>query len=229
MLTRCIAFSLIVLLALGVKAKASNSSINITLGEDDAIVKLTEYVSFTCEGCAEFHNKIFPGLKAYYIDKGVMQYTMKPYPTSKRDIAAAMLVSCVEDSSDKLALVNDLLNQKKQWAPDSLRVEHVQPLMMENNQAEIERLKALQEQANDVLMEIAADHGVDDELFTICIQNKDAQAEIREQVSDAVNNKQITAVPSFFINDEAIPFGPSIGNDIVERVKAIRDGDARGE
>lgn len=218
-----------VLLSYSPHLNASENVVNVTLGSDGAIVKLTEYLSLSCDGCAEFHQAIFPGLKQYYIDKGVMQYTIRPFPTTKRSLAGALLVSCVEETSRKLQLIDELLTRQAEWAPESLTTENVQPLMLDGNEAEIARLKKLQEKANDTLKTIAADYGIDDVLFEVCMGNREAQEQIREAVSHAINDREVTTVPSFFVNGEPVPFNPSIGNDIVERVKALRDGDAEQE
>lgn len=53
------------------------SESGITYGNDEASIKIVEYLSFQCIDCAEQHNSISKKLK-YYIDEGIVSYTIKP-------------------------------------------------------------------------------------------------------------------------------------------------------
>jgi protein-disulfide isomerase len=46
------------------------------LGRDTAPIVVVEISSFKCAHCREFHQKVFPQLRAAYIDTGKVQWTM---------------------------------------------------------------------------------------------------------------------------------------------------------
>ena len=52
----------------------------MTMGNPDAKVTVTEYASFTCPHCARFHENTFPQLKENYIDTGRVKYILRPFP-----------------------------------------------------------------------------------------------------------------------------------------------------
>ena len=59
-------------------AEASDVEIQeMTLGNEDAAVQVIEYASFTCPHCRDFHDNVFPQLKADYIDTGEIEFVYR--------------------------------------------------------------------------------------------------------------------------------------------------------
>jgi protein-disulfide isomerase len=67
---------------------------DMTLGSADAPVKITEYASFTCPHCAQFHQDVFNRLKADYIDTGKVQFTFREVYFDRYALWAAILARC---------------------------------------------------------------------------------------------------------------------------------------
>jgi protein-disulfide isomerase len=63
---------------------------DMTIGDPAAPVQLIEYASLTCSHCAAFHARVFPQLKAAYIDTDRIGFTLREYPTAPAPIAFAM-------------------------------------------------------------------------------------------------------------------------------------------
>src|SRR5690606_4686998 len=64
------------------------------LGDKNAPVTITEYSSFTCPHCADFHAKILPQLKREYIDTGKVKLIMKSFPLDNAALNASVLAYC---------------------------------------------------------------------------------------------------------------------------------------
>ncbi|MCF7698809.1 DsbA family protein [Loktanella sp. M215] len=67
---------------------------DMTIGSADAPVKITEYASFTCPHCAEFHDTVWPQLKADYIDTGKVQFTYREVYFDRFGLWASMIARC---------------------------------------------------------------------------------------------------------------------------------------
>jgi protein-disulfide isomerase len=68
------------------------------LGNPDAEVKLTEYVSYTCPHCASFHRKADVGIKIVYVQPGKISLEIQHFIRDPVDLAVAMLTNCGEPS-----------------------------------------------------------------------------------------------------------------------------------
>ena len=66
----------------------------MTIGKLDAPVKVTEYASFTCPHCRDFHNEVWKDLKKNYIDTGKIQFTYREVYFDRFGLWAAMLARC---------------------------------------------------------------------------------------------------------------------------------------
>lgn len=88
---------------------------DISLGSPTAKVKVDVYASMTCVHCASFETKTFPELKTRYIDTGLVQYTIKPYPLDGLGAAAFLVARC--DGDDKFyPRVEKLFAEQEKWA-----------------------------------------------------------------------------------------------------------------
>lgn len=62
------------------------------MGSPRAKVTVVEYLSNTCSHCADFDIKIFPGLKAAYVDKGKVRWIVREMVTPPEQVSAAGFV-----------------------------------------------------------------------------------------------------------------------------------------
>ena len=67
---------------------------DMVIGAADAPVKITEYASFTCPHCANFHDTVWPQLKAEYIDTGKVQFTYREVYFDRFGLWASMVARC---------------------------------------------------------------------------------------------------------------------------------------
>ena len=67
---------------------------DMVIGSADAPVKMTEYASFTCPHCANFHATVWPKLKADYIDTGKVQFTYREVYFDRFGLWASMMARC---------------------------------------------------------------------------------------------------------------------------------------
>ena len=67
---------------------------DMVIGAADAPVKITEYASFTCPHCANFHATVWPKLKADYIDTGKVQFTYREVYFDRFGLWASMMARC---------------------------------------------------------------------------------------------------------------------------------------
>lgn len=65
-----------------------------TLGNPNAKVKLTEYVSYTCPHCANFHKQADPALRLTYVLQGKASVTVSQFLRNPVDVTVAMLTNC---------------------------------------------------------------------------------------------------------------------------------------
>lgn len=70
---------------------------DMVMGSADAPVKMTEYASYTCPHCQQFHETVFKALKADYIDTGKVQFTFREVYFDRYGLWAAMLARCGGD------------------------------------------------------------------------------------------------------------------------------------
>ena len=87
----------------------------LQVGEAKAPVTIVEYASMTCGHCANFHNTIYPALKAKYIDTGKVRLIMREFPLDDRATGAAMLARCTGDGKT-FPLISALFAKQEEWA-----------------------------------------------------------------------------------------------------------------
>jgi len=67
---------------------------DFSLGDPDAPVKITEYASFTCPHCADFHATVWKSLKSEYIDTGKVRFTLREVYFDRYGLWAALVARC---------------------------------------------------------------------------------------------------------------------------------------
>lgn len=88
---------------------------DFTLGSPDAPVKITEYASFTCSHCANFHETTFKPLKAEYIDTGKVEFTLREVYFDRYGLWAAMMARCGGDMR-YFGIADILFETQQEWA-----------------------------------------------------------------------------------------------------------------
>lgn len=145
------------------------------LGNESAKVKIIEYSSLSCPHCAEFHKDIFEKLKEDYIDKGIVQYALRDFPTNKQALQGALLAHC-KGKDRYYTYIKTLMDSQTIWAfhPD-----------FQNSLINIGKLG-----------------GISDEELQKCFSDNQKQEFIIKRAGDAAVSLKIEATPTFFINGE---------------------------
>ena len=68
--------------------------IEMTMGDENAPLKVTEYASFTCPHCKNFHENTFKEFKANYIDTGKVHFTYREVYFDRFGLWAGMVARC---------------------------------------------------------------------------------------------------------------------------------------
>ncbi len=149
------------------------------LGAKDAPVTMIEYSSLSCFHCADFHKKIFPGLKEKFIDTGILKYVYRDFPLNNQAIKGAALAHCADN--DKIFLFLKILFEKQEsWAYQKNYVE-----LLEN---------------------IGKLGGLSQEKLTFCLNDKAHQEQVLSKMLEANTimlknqHKALSGTPAFFIN-----------------------------
>ncbi len=86
----------------------------MSIGNPDAKVTVTEYLSFTCPHCAEFHAAVYPDIKKNYIDTGKIKFTIQEVYFDKYGLWAGMMAHC-GGPMRYFGIVDILYNTQNDW------------------------------------------------------------------------------------------------------------------
>lgn len=87
---------------------------DFSIGAPDAKVQITEYASFTCSHCANFHETVFKPLKAEYIDTGKVLFTYREVYFDRPGLWAAMIARCGGDMR-YFGISDILFETQREW------------------------------------------------------------------------------------------------------------------
>lgn len=151
---------------------------DFSIGSPDAKVQITEYASFTCPHCANFHATVWPSLKADYIDTGKVHFTYREVYFDRYGLWAAIVARCGGEMR-YFGIVDMLFDQQKEWAASD------DPNVVVGN-----------------LRTIGKTAGLDDAALDVCLKDG-AQAEAMVARFEAnMEADGIEGTPSFIINGE---------------------------
>lgn len=161
------------------------SSGDIVLGKADAPVTVIEYASTMCPHCAEFHEEIFPQLKANYVDTGKAKYVFREFATEPREFAYAgfMMARCVGTTPEKY---HDMLG-----------------VLFQQQRAIFEAARA--GQGREKLLEIARAAGMSEEQFGACVTDPEGIERIRKVEQAGVDEFRLQGTPTIIIDGQVIP------------------------
>lgn len=91
------------------------------LGDENAPVKVIEYMSMTCGHCAQFHEETFPQIKEEYIKTGKVQFIVREMPWDNLAFAASKVARCAP-ADQYHQFVSAFMQTQKNWvrSPDPL-------------------------------------------------------------------------------------------------------------
>ncbi len=97
------------------------------MGNVNAPIKFTEFVSFTCSHCADFHINKLPSIKEKYIDKGLLRLELRDFPLDGLALRAAAMSRLV-DQNKYYKFVEMLFNKQKNWSQSNDPIKELKKL-----------------------------------------------------------------------------------------------------
>ncbi|MDG1281026.1 MAG: DsbA family protein [Pseudorhodobacter sp.] len=149
---------------------------DMILGNPDSKVVLTEYASFTCPHCANFHSAVFKDLKRDYIDNGKIKFVYREVYFDRYGLWAAMVARCGGEMR-YFGIADILYSTQKEWAGSD------DPATVVGN-----------------LKKIGLTAGMDEATLNACLNDgPKAQAMVEKYQTDTAAD-DISSTPSFVLN-----------------------------
>lgn len=174
------------------KAKAENSThlkvsgiptshytgLEASIGSPYAPLTIVMYYSLTCPHCHDFQEKVLPEIKTEFIDKGLVRFVFRDFPTDELALKGAKIAWCM--GKDRyLAIAKKLLATQNDWAP-------IDPAKLKD--------------AENALLKISRELAISDADYRKCLANKDVEDAILRTSFEAQKAHQIMAAPAFLVN-----------------------------
>ncbi len=169
----------------------------MVLGDPDAPVTVTEYASFTCPHCRDFHNWAYDRLKAEYIDTGKVKFVYRDVYFDRYGLWASLVARCSGDTQRFFGTVKMLYEQQDDW------------LRGAENEAQI---------ANNI-RRIGKVAGLEEAEIDACLADEDSARTLVAWYQENANADDVTGTPTIFIN------GEKHSNMSYEDLKALIDAE----
>ena len=167
---------------------------DMALGSLSAPVTITDYAAPTCPHCAAFSRKVFPKIKAAYIDTGKVRWVLREFPLNAKDAACSMLARSIagNDSGKYFAVVDVMFRQQD----------------------------VLVEKTTDTLKLIGRQAGLSGEAVEQCLKNEALLNKIKADRKYAEEVLKVEGTPTFFINGDEI-VGEAAFKEFNRKIKSL--------
>jgi protein-disulfide isomerase len=149
---------------------------DMVLGNPESKVVLTEYASYTCPHCANFHSEVFKDLKRDYIDTGKIKFVYREVFFDRYGLWAAMIARCGGDLR-YFGIQDMIYSTQKEWAAS------------QDPAAIIENLRRLGRTA-----------GLEDAAMDMCLNDGAMAQAMVEKFQKDTEADDINSTPSFILN-----------------------------
>ena len=174
-------------------AKKTNQ---VSLGNDDAPVKIKIFSSFTCPHCADFHINVLPEIKEKYLHNNKVQLIFIDFPLDELAFNASKLLHCL-DKKKQLVFLDQIYESQQRWTSGS-------------NLNEI----------NNNLKKIVKNLGMNSNQFKKCLNNDEIANKILEGRIEAQEKYSINSTPTVIINEKKLEGSVSFKN-IKKKIEKI--------
>lgn len=155
--------------------------LEVSIGYAHAPLTIVMYYSLACPHCHEFQEKILPQIREEYIDKNLVRFVYRDFPTNQFALQAAKIAWC-HGKAHYLAIAQKLLATQDKWVPESL--------------------KGVKE-AEEALRNIALECGITEENYQKCLNDQDTEEVITTSSFELMKtHPEIKGAPAFIINNE---------------------------
>ena len=169
----------------------------VTLGSDEAPVKIKIFSSLTCPHCADFHTKVLPSIKEKYVKSGKVQIIFVDFPLDKAGFNASKLLHCL-NKKKQMNFLDEIYENQNQWTSGSDLNE-----------------------INENLKKIVSDLGISTSRFEECLNNETISDKILNGRIDAQEKYSINSTPTIIINEKKLKGSASFKNIEKEIEKLI--------
>jgi protein-disulfide isomerase len=174
------------------------------VGNPDAPIKLIEYGSLTCPGCAQFSMQASEPLMNEYVDSGRVSFEFRSFAIhGPIDLALTRLIDCGEPSQ-AVPLADQV------WANLQTLLPPVQERAQQLDQAlslpEDQRFVAFAETAG--LLDFFAARGISRDQARTCLADAERLTEIAEASQSYGTQDDIRGTPTFLLNGTELALDP---------------------
>jgi protein-disulfide isomerase len=170
------------------------------MGNPNAPVKVVEYASLTCGGCARFAEEGYPKLVDEYVKSGRVSFEMRNFVRDPADLAAAMLARC-SGPAPYFQLSDQLFAAQKDWLGklQSMPPELAQQLQ---NAQPAQAVGTIAEQAG--LVQFVRVRGVPADRAQACLSDAAMLQKVVDIGATATREHDVTGTPTFLINNRKV-------------------------
>jgi protein-disulfide isomerase len=152
----------------------------VTIGSENAKIKIKLFSSFTCPHCATFHINEIPEIKKKYIETGIAQLIFVDFPLDQAAFNASKLTYCL-DKKLQMEYIDIIYMEQNKWTSG-------------NNINEI----------NNNLKKIVKNLGISSSNFDKCLNNENISDNILNSRVEASKKYSINSTPTVIINEKKI-------------------------
>ena len=163
------------------------------IGNKEAPITVIEYASLSCSHCANFHQNTLPQIIKEYVETDKVKIVFRDFPLNYPALMGSMILQCI-DNDVRYEYLSALFMLQSKWVNPDFEI------------TKKELLKILQA------------GGMTKDQFNECLNNKDLEQKILQNIIDARNEFNIGTTPSFLINGTLIE-----GNKPFKNFKKIID------
>jgi protein-disulfide isomerase len=151
----------------------------ISEGSEDAKITIFTYESLTCSHCAEFHENVYPQLKAQFIDTGLVKIEFRNFPLDIAALNASKIAHCGNTGDSNI--LHRLFKDQKKWVIGN-NIDQINAALIKYYKNNIEN-----------------ETGMD---FKKCTNNKNVEDYVLNDRIEGVKKFKVNATPTIIINDK---------------------------
>jgi protein-disulfide isomerase len=191
------------------------------LGNPNAPIQLTEFVSYTCSHCAHYQKESDPVLRLTVIPQGKVAVTVTNLLRNPVDLTIALLANC-GDPKRFFVRHNAFFATQDTWLEKARTMSEAQQQRWYQGQP-IDRMRAI---ASDFgFYEMMSGWGIDRAQTDACLANTAVLDKLKAQQAESAR-LEINSTPSFTLNGEVLTVHdwPSVSNAITAKMAEHLDG-----
>ena len=173
----------LIYLVVCLKSYADNTTAQnnlVTIGSNNAVVKIKVFSSLTCSHCANFHIKVVSEIKKNYIESGKVQLIFIDFPLDQAAFNASKLLHCL-DQKKQITFLDIIYETQVKWTNGS--------------------------NINDInknLKKIVKNLGISSAKFDKCLIDETISDKILNGRIDANHKYSIDSTPTIIINEKKL-------------------------